>query len=100
MPDSFSSPPVQHNTDASRFEIPLREDVLAIVEYRQVRRKLVILHTEVPDGYEGKGLASRLTRTILGYAREQQLTVVPYCPYARAFINRHPEYQDLLKSRN
>jgi predicted GNAT family acetyltransferase len=35
-------------------------------------------------------------RTALDYVRAQGLKVLPLCPYAKAWIGRHPEYQDLL----
>ena len=87
--------PVVHNTVARRFEVTLGDDV-AMSKYLLAGDKMVIEHTEVPEAFEGKGVAGRIVRTALDYARAQNLKVLPLCPYAKAWIGRHPEYQDLL----
>ena len=45
---------------------------------------------------EGRGIAGHLVRTALDYAWSLKLVVLALCPYAGAFIGRHPEHQDLL----
>jgi predicted GNAT family acetyltransferase len=87
--------PVVHNAPARRFEVSVDGQV-AVSRYLLAGGKLVIEHTEVPEALEGKGIAGRIVRTALDYAREQNLKVLPICPYAKAWIGRHPEYQDLL----
>ena len=44
-----------------------------------------------------RGVGSRLIRAALDSARDQGLRVVPQCPFVRAFIERHPEYRDLVR---
>ena len=61
-----------------------------------VGEKIIIEHTEVPVELEGKGIAGRIVRTALDYARAQKLKVMPLCPFTAGFIHRHPEYQDLV----
>lgn len=87
--------PVVHNVAARRFEVTIGDKV-ALSKYLRAADKLVIEHTEVPEALEGKGIAGRIVRTALDYAREQKLKVLPLCPYAKAWIGRHPEYQDLV----
>jgi predicted GNAT family acetyltransferase len=53
-------------------------------------------HTEVDEGYSGLGLAGRLVTFALDDVRAQGLRIRPYCPYVRAFVRRHPDYQDLV----
>lgn len=53
-------------------------------------------HTEVDEGYSGLGLASRLVSFALDDVRSQGLRIRPYCPYVRAFLRRHSDYQDLV----
>jgi predicted GNAT family acetyltransferase len=50
----------------------------------------------VPRELEGKGVGSRLVREALAQARAASLMVVPQCPFVRAYIDKHPELQDLL----
>lgn len=86
---------VVHNTTAKRFEITLGRKT-AYSKYLLAGDKIIIEHTEVPEVLEGRGLASRLVISALDYARAQNLKVLPICPFAKAFIGRHREYQDLL----
>ena len=56
---------------------------------------LTLLHTEVPKELEGRGIGSALIRGVLDTARSQGLTVNALCPFAKGYIERHPEYADL-----
>jgi uncharacterized protein len=53
---------------------------------------------EVPPALEGQGLAAKLVRAALDFAREQNLRVVPVCPYVSSFIRKHGEYPDLVSA--
>ncbi|WP_316832096.1 GNAT family N-acetyltransferase [Pedobacter aquatilis] len=57
---------------------------------------LVVYHTEVDEKFGGKGFAKLLLEKLVGYAREQDIKILPLCPYVHAEFNRHPEkYQDI-----
>ncbi|HUP98265.1 MAG TPA: GNAT family N-acetyltransferase [Usitatibacter sp.] len=58
---------------------------------------LLIKHTEVDSKFEGRGFAGALMRYILDDARAQSRKVIPVCPYAAAYIRKHPEYADLVR---
>lgn len=90
-PDS----PVVHNIAARRFETNL-DGKIAFAKYLLAGEKIIIEHTEVPVELEGRGIAGRIVRTALEYARAQKLKVMPLCPFTAGFIHRHPEYQDLV----
>jgi predicted GNAT family acetyltransferase len=87
--------PVTHNPSSSRFEVSLPGDP-AVLVYLLKRELFIILHTEVPAGFEGKGIAAHLTTEALNYARKKGYKVRSYCAYTTGFIERHPEYQELL----
>jgi predicted GNAT family acetyltransferase len=53
---------------------------------------IVLVHTEVDDAYEGRGLAGRLVREVFDAARAAGLPVVPRCPYVQHWLGSHPEY--------
>lgn len=53
---------------------------------------LLIKHTEVLPEFEGHGVGGALVRHMLEDAKRQGRAVIPVCPYAAAFIKRHPEY--------
>ncbi len=68
----------------------------AVLEYSLSPGRMLILHTEVPPGLRGRGLAGKLVRTALEHARAQELRVEPRCSYAAEWIGRHPEYAELV----
>lgn len=90
---------VTHNAEAHRFEATVG-GLGSLLSYRRFADRLVLQHTEVPSPLEGQGLAAKLTRTALEFARANQLRVVPLCPYALSFLRRHPQYQDLLSAND
>jgi uncharacterized protein len=86
---------VTHNEAAQRFELPV-DGARALLTYRRFPGSIVLLHTEVPQPFEGHGIAAKLSRSALDFARANRLQVVPLCPYVSSFIQKHPEYQDLV----
>jgi predicted GNAT family acetyltransferase len=55
-----------------------------------------MIHTEVPDEYQGQGLAGELASAALTWARESGRKVIASCPYVKSFIRKHPEFADLV----
>jgi len=82
-------PPVTDNQAGSRFE--LRADGrLAELLYRRNGNRLVLIHTEVPEQLEGRGLGGTLVAAAVDRAAREGMTVVPLCPFARSWLRRHP----------
>ncbi|WPR77299.1 GNAT family N-acetyltransferase [Algoriphagus sp. NG3] len=52
--------------------------------------KLRVYHTEVNKAYEGKGFAKLLLQQLVSYARENNLRIIPLCPYVLAQFKRYP----------
>ena len=86
---------VIHNTEARRFEIHYGDE-MARLEYHLRGPSIVYTHTVVPVVLEGHGIAGRLAKEALDYARESGLSVVPLCPYVADYIEKHQEYGDLV----
>jgi predicted GNAT family acetyltransferase len=89
--------PVIHNEEAHRFETQV-DGLRALIAYRRFPDRIVLIHTEVPPALEGKGLAAKLARTALDFARANHLCIVPLCPYVAIFLRKHSEYHDLLST--
>ena len=87
---------IRDNVDKHRFEIDLGDGSFAIAEYTLPTGKILFTHTEVPPKHEGKGLGTMLIKHGLGEARRRGLKVIPICPFFAAYIQKHPEEQDLL----
>ncbi len=86
---------VTDNTERRRFEL-VEQGLTAFADYRREGERLLLPHVEAPPALRGTGAAGRLMSGVLDFARAEGLKVVPICPYAAAFIRRHPEYQDLV----
>ena len=65
-------------------------------EYRPAGASVIIAHTEIDERREGEGLGSELVRGTLDRIRASGKTVIPTCPFTAAYIQRHPEYVDLV----
>jgi predicted GNAT family acetyltransferase len=63
----------------------------AELTYRRSGERLSIVHTGVPPALEGQGIGGTLVRAALDLARAEGLTVVPYCPFARRWLEDHPD---------
>lgn len=87
--------PIEHQPAAQRFSV-LVDGHQAELVYAQRQGDLVIEHTGVPSAIGGRGIAGELVKAALDYARSAGLKVVPACSYAALYIQRHPQYQDLL----
>lgn len=81
---------VTDNKAESRFEVTV-DDAVAELIYRRRANRLVLIHTEVPKQLEGHGLGGTLVKAAVDRAVSEGLTVVPLCPFARSWLERHPE---------
>ena len=82
------SPDVVHRPEQSRFEAAV-EGGTAVLVYEREGSTVTMLHTVVPEEAEGRGVASALARAAVGWARGEQLEVVPQCSYVRSWLERH-----------
>lgn len=57
---------------------------------------VVLEHAVVDPGHEGHGIGSAMVRQVLDDLRGRQAVVRPVCPFVRAWIDRHPDYADLV----
>jgi predicted GNAT family acetyltransferase len=86
---------VTDNTARSRYELEM-EGAVAFIEHAGEGDAVAFLHTEVPEVMAGKGIGSKLVRGALDDARRRGLKVVPRCTFVRGYVERHPEYQDIV----
>jgi uncharacterized protein len=84
------------NTGKRRFELAV-DGHIAATYYNISDGVITFIHTEVPPELGGKGIGSKLIRGALDQVRADGLKVIPQCPFVKAFIEKHPDYQDLLK---
>jgi predicted GNAT family acetyltransferase/glutaredoxin len=87
---------VVDNSEESRYELRLAGRLIGLAAYRRRNGRIVFTHTEVDEASEGRGFGSRLAAGALESARQAGLDVVPLCPFIAHYIERHPEYEQLL----
>ncbi len=86
---------VRDNPAAHRYEADV-DGELAVAYYRLAGSTITFTHTEVPERLEGRGIGGALASFVLDDARARGLKVIPRCPFIKAYIDRHPEYQSLV----
>jgi predicted GNAT family acetyltransferase len=88
------SPTIEHDRDAHRFET-IVDSSRCELDYTLAGDVMTITHTGVPAAVGGRGIAAALVKAALDAARSEGWGVVPACSYAVAWMQRHPEYDDL-----
>jgi predicted GNAT family acetyltransferase len=86
---------VTNNKDESRFETTVGDSV-AVAAYELAPGQITFTHTSVPPELSGQGIANELARAGLDHARAENLKVVAACSFIAKYIQRNPQYQDLL----
>ena len=90
---------VRNAPERERYEALDRGAVAGFAEYRTTGDLIVFTHTEVDPAHEGQGVGSALAQGALDDARARHLAVLPLCPFVKGWIERHPDYQDLVYER-
>ncbi len=91
---------IQHNETANNgiFEAWQGETQVGKMTYQRPQsEQMQIDHTLVFEGFEGQGIARQLVLAAVAFARANGRKIVPICSYARAFLTRTEEYNDVIK---
>lgn len=89
---------VVDNPEESQFEAHV-DGRVAFVSYLRRGDTIFFTHTEVPKELEGRGLGSVLAKAVLDRARAEHWKVVARCPFIAKYVQRHAEYQPLLRQK-
>jgi predicted GNAT family acetyltransferase len=95
-PQARTEPVVTDAPERHRFEIHVGSDLAGFTVYRVQGDRYAFTHTEIDSRFSGGGLASILVRDTLEEMRRRGISVLPYCPFVRRYISRHPQYLDLV----
>ncbi len=87
---------VRDEPASARYELFVDGELAGFATYCRENGVMTIPHTEVELRFEGRGLGARLARFALDDARRHGWRVVPRCPFVASYIERHPEYADLV----
>jgi len=91
-----SPPTLFRNDEGHRYELQVDGRVVAFTEFRVRPGYMVMIHTETDPVFEGRGYGSALVKGLLTDVRARDEKIKADCPFVAGYIERHPEYADLL----
>jgi predicted GNAT family acetyltransferase len=87
---------ITDDTDSQRYVVRVDGRRAGLLQYRLRPELIELIHTEIYEEFEGRGLGSQLISFALQDARERGLAVLPFCPFVNDYIQRHRQYVDLV----
>ncbi len=87
----------EDNLKKGRFFIEIENQLMAEITYTYAGNdKIIIDHTEVNPILKGKGIGYNLIDAAVSFVRENNLKIIPLCPFAAAVFRKKKEYSDIL----
>lgn len=87
----------QENQQKGKFFYEENGQQLAEMTYTYAGNdKIIIDHTEVDDSLRGQGVGYKLVEASVQFARENNISILPLCPFANAVFRKKKEYSDVL----
>lgn len=87
---------VRDEPTRSRYEARVDGELAGLAAYVRGDGVITFTHTVVAEAFEGQGVGGDLARAAMDDARNDHLAVVAQCPFIAAWVDRHPDYADLL----
>ena len=87
---------IEHEPAANRFVAALPEGNGVLIYRMKSKDVMDVLSTRVPPAAQGRGVGGALVEAALTHAREHRLKVIPSCWYVETWVDKHPEYRELL----
>ena len=88
--------PVTVTKESDKFTIAVDGNPAGLTAYADQDNQRVFPHTEVDDAFEGRGLATIVIGEALAQTKAEGLRIVPMCPTVAAYVEKHPEYADIV----
>lgn len=89
---------IRNDTDNDRYVVEIDGEVKAVAAYERRGDRVLFTHTEVDDSLGGQGVGSKLAAHALDDVRSRGERIVPLCPFIARYVERHPEYAELVDS--
>lgn len=90
---------VRDNQVEDRFELFAQGVPAGVLAYEVRNENVALVHTEIDPDFQGRGMGSELIGHALDQIRASGRGVLPVCPFVLTFLQRHPEYVDLVPPR-
>jgi predicted GNAT family acetyltransferase len=85
-----------NNVAMNRYELPIEGDAVAVAYYRVDDGRVVLLHTEVPNEFAGRGIGKRLAHAVFETLQAEGKRVIAKCPFMASYAARNSEYAAML----
>ncbi|MBP1888241.1 GNAT family N-acetyltransferase [Sinorhizobium mexicanum] len=86
---------VVDNPEAKHFELAVG-DIVAVAYYKIENDRIILLHSEVPQEFSGRGIGTKLAEGVFEQLRARGRRVIAKCAFIARFASRHPEYAQML----
>jgi predicted GNAT family acetyltransferase len=86
--------PLVNNEAIHNFELTV-DGIRSFIDYKKRGENVYLIHSEVPEELEGKGVAAALVEKTFNYLEQHNLKMVPLCAYIQIYLKRHPEWNKL-----
>jgi len=83
------------NIEQNQYEFRI-ETFVPRIEYIKAKNNIYLTHTEVPRELENKGIGSSMVRQVFSVIEQEDLTLIPLCPFVAMYIKRHPKWKKLV----
>lgn len=87
----------QEDDSKGRYHVTVDGHTAEMTYSRAGETLMIIDHTSVPDALRGQGVGVALVERGVEDARREGRKIVPLCPFAKAQIQKHKEWQDVLQ---
>jgi predicted GNAT family acetyltransferase len=94
---NYDDKKLQVDEAAKRFEL-IVDGATAFIEYKLSNHTLFLIHTEVPEALEGKGVGGAIVLKTLQYAKDNSYEIVPPCPFIQTWLERHKEWKVIVSA--
>jgi predicted GNAT family acetyltransferase len=88
--------PVSVHKEADKFVVAVEGQDVGLTMFEDQGEQRVFFHTEVDEAFGGRGLATIVISEALAQTKAEGLRIVPVCPTVAAFVEKHPEYADVV----
>lgn len=87
---------VRNAPEANHYELTVNGEHAGLAAYADAGDQRIFHHTEVDEKFGGRGLAGVLVGAALTDTRAAGKRAVPTCSYVARYIEKHPEFGDIV----
>ncbi|RFZ94591.1 N-acetyltransferase [Mucilaginibacter conchicola] len=91
----FEDVELVNNEAIHNFELTI-DGHRSFIDYQVRGEKVYLIHTEVPEALQGRGVAEALVEKALTYIEGKRQKIVPLCAYVQIFLKKHPEWNRVV----